>query len=291
MNQVSMQKTEFIDEEINFWDLIENIKSNWLWPVAGGIFGLLGAVVFLTSFPRQYEASAILQPASIATIAPTVEPVVNTLERLKTVTFYSDEVVKSCEAVSAKKLSESIKVSIVRGTNLISVSYRGNSPAIAEACTEKIVGHITQSQAAIAAPLLKKLDEQRASTKKQIDDAERFLLQYENQVKRPPTSSDSVFLMLKSEGLDKLQKLYREQAVGLTEPLTQPMKLVAPIYAPREALSQKPLLTVVGGFVAGLFFGLAALFFNRSWHRYTDLRLPGTSTDIRSGQNSFNPNH
>jgi len=281
MNQVGMQKTEYIDEETNFWDLIENIKSNWLWPVAGGIFGLLGSVMFLTSFPHQYEASAILQPAAIATIAPTVEPVVNTLERLKAVTFYSDEVVKTCEAASAKRLSEAIKVSIVKGANLIAVSYRGNSPAIAETCTEKIVGRVTELQSLIAAPLLKKLDEQRASTKKQIDDAQRFLLQYENQLKRPLTSSDSVFLMLKSEELDKLQKLHREQEVGLTEPLTQPMKLVAPIYAPKVPVFPKTPVTMLVGVIAGLIVGLLALFFNRSWHRFADPRSQATSTDIR----------
>ena len=272
MNQVGMQKTEYIDEETNFWDLIENIKSNWLWPVAGGIFGLLGSVMFLTSFPHQYEASAILQPAAIATIAPTVEPVVNTLERLKTVTFYDDDLVKTCEAVSAKILSQAVKASILKGTNLIAIFYRGKSPSVAEACIVSIVEKVKQLQSQIAAPLLKKLDEQRASTKKQIDDAQRFLLQYENQLKRPLTSSDSVFLMLKSEELDKLQKLHREQEVGMTEHLTQPMKLVAPIYAPKEALSQKYLLTVVGGILVGLIVGLAALFFNRSWHRHVDLR-------------------
>jgi hypothetical protein len=269
-----MQKNEPIDGKPNFWELIENIRASWHWPVAGGAVGLLASVFFLTSFPYQYVASAILQPAAIATIAPTVEPVVNTLERLKTVSFYSDEVVKTCETASAKKLTESVKVSIVRGTNLIAISYRGYSPANAEACTEKIVEHITELQTLIAAPLLKKLDEQRASTKKQIDDAERFLLQYENQLKSSSAFSESVFLMLKSDHLDNLRKLYREQGIGLSEPLTQPMKLMAPIYAPTEAVYPKIPATIFGGLIVGLTFGLVALFFYRSWHRYANLNLP-----------------
>lgn len=267
-----MQKNEFVDDEVNFWDLVESIKANWRWPVTCGTVGLMGSVLFLAFFPHQYEASAILQPASIATIGSTVEPVVNTLERLKTVTFYDDDVVKTCEAVSAKILSQAVKASILKGTNLIAISYRGKSPSVAEACIVSIVEKVKQLQSQIAAPLLKELEGQKASTKEQIDEAKRFLFQLENRLNRSPTSSDSVLLMLKREELGKLQKLYREQSVGLTEPLTQPMKLVEPINVPKEALSQKYLLTVVGGIIVGLIVGLAALFFNRSWHRHVDLR-------------------
>ena len=272
LNDVDTQKAKIVDEEFNFWDFIENIRSNWRWPVVGGTFGFVGSAMFLLVLPHQYEASAVLQPAAIASFAPTVEPPINTLERLKTVTFYSDEIIETCQAASGKSLLQAINVKVIKGTNLITISHRGDSPAIAVACTEKIVKHLIELQAAIAAPLLKQLDEQKASTKKQIDDAERFLLQYEKRLKRALTSSDSVFLMLKSEELDKLQKLYREQSVTLTEPLTQPMKLMVPIYAPTDAVPRKPLLKVFGGFVAGLIVGLVTMFFNLSWHRHVDQR-------------------
>ena len=272
MNDVGMKRVEIIDEEFNFWHLIENIRSNWHWTVVGGSFGLIGSLIFLILLTHRYEASAVLQPAAIASFAPTVEPVANTLQRLKTVTFYTDEVVATCQAASGKNLLEAIEVKVIKGTNLIAVSYRGDSPAIAVACIENIVRHLIQLQSMIAAPLLKQLDEQKASTKKQIDDAERFLLQYENRLKPSLSSSDSVFWILKREELDKLQKLYREQSVILTEPLTQPMKLVVPIYAPKDALPRKPLLKVFGGFIAGLIVGLVLMFFNLSWHRHVDQR-------------------
>ena len=133
----------------------------------------------------------------------------------------------------------------------------------------KIVGQLSQSQIDIATPLIKELEDQRASTKQQIDDAERFLAQHEKGLSSAPTGS--VLLMLKREELMKLQKLYREQRIQLTEPLTQSMKLLEPIYAPERAVFPKKLLTVAGGFIGGLFLGLLAFFINRGWRRYKSM--------------------
>lgn len=266
------------DDEINIWELMEHLKSGWHWLAGGCAVGLLGATGFLILVPAKYEATAVIQPATIGmivamttttTTTTTVEPVAQTIERLKLVTFYGDDTVKVCQAGSAKNLAEGVKVSIVKGNNLVSLGYRADSVALAEACMAKIVGQLSQSQIDIATPLIKELEDQRASTKQQIDDAERFLAQHENGLSSAPTGS--VLLMLKREELMKLQKLYREQRIQLTEPLTQSMKLLEPIYAPEKAVFPKKLLTVAGGFIGGLFLGLLALFINRGWRRYKSM--------------------
>jgi uncharacterized protein involved in exopolysaccharide biosynthesis len=291
MDEVGMQKNEFISDETNFWEFFENVRSDWRLIVSSGMLGLLGSVAFLTSFPFKYEASALLQPAAVGTAAPIVEPIGNTIERLKTETLYSEELIKTCQVASAKDLLEAMKVKIVKGTNLIAISYRGDSSATAQACIEKVVEQITQSQSEIAAPLVEELEDQMAFTKKQIEGAERFLLQLEDRLNRSPASnsSDSVLLMLKREELGKLQKVYREQRVGLTEPLTQPMKLLEPIYASRDALSPKPSLTAVSGLIAGLLVGLIALFLNRSWHRYADPKILAKKADDHRGSRLDQP--
>lgn len=262
------------DDEINIWELMEHLKSGWHWLAGGCAVGLLGATGFLMLVPAKYEATAVIQPATIGmivatTTTTTVEPVAQTIERLKLVTFYGDDTVKVCQAGSAKDLAEGVKVSIVKGNNLVSLGYRADSVALAEACMAKIVGQLSQSQIDIATPLIKELEDQRASTKQQIDDAERFLAQHEKGLSSAPTGS--VLLMLKREELMKLQKLYREQRIQLTEPLTQSMKLLEPIYAPERAVFPKKLLTVAGGFIGGLFLGLLALFINRGWRRYKSM--------------------
>ena len=275
MTQENARIVEATDDEINIWELMGHLKSGWHWLAGGCAVGLLGATGFLMLVPAKYEVTAVVQPATIGmivattTTTTTVEPVAQTIERLKLVTFYGDDTVKVCQAGSAKDLAEGVKVSIVKGNNLVSLAHRADSVALAEACMAKIVGQLSQSQIDIATPLIKELEDQRASTKQQIDDAESFLVQHEKGLSSAPTGS--VLLMLKREELMKLQKLYREQRIQLTEPLTQPMKLLEPIYAPERAVFPKKLLTVAGGFIGGLFLGLLALFINRGWRRYKSM--------------------
>ncbi len=135
------------DDEINIWELMEHLKSGWHWLAGGCAVGLLGATGFLMLVPAKYGATAVVQPATIGMIVATttVEPVAQTIERLKLVTFYGDDTVKVCQAGSAKDLAEGVKVSIVKGNNLVSLGYRADSVALAEACMAKIVGQLSQS--------------------------------------------------------------------------------------------------------------------------------------------------
>ena len=274
------QSSEIVDDEINLWELLEHLKNGWQWLVGGCVVGLVGAFGFVFVTPAQYEATVVIQPASIGmrvdtlgivptALTTTVEPVVQTLERMKPVTFYNEDTVKACQAASAKELANSVKANLVKGNSLLSISYRATSVALANTCMDKIVESLTQSQSAIAAPLIKELEEQRASTKQQIEDAEEFLKLGEKQA--APLKELSMLMILKRDDLMKLQKLYREQRIQLTEPLTQPMKLFAPIYVSENPVYPKKSIVLAGGLLGGLFVGLLALFVNRSWRRYRGL--------------------
>ncbi len=275
MNQ-DIRHIESVDDEINLWELMNQIKDGWQWVVGGGVAALAGAIGFVLLAPAQYEATAVVQPATVGALTTTttttttpIEPVAQTLERLKLVTFYSDDIVKACDAVSAKDLANNVKVNLIKGNNLLSISYRAESSVLANACISKIVTQLTHSQAAIAAPLIKELQSQQVSTKQQIDDVERFLAAGEKRATSSPVSGElSTLMLLKRGDLTTLQKLYREQRVQLTEPLTQPIKLLEPIYAPEKPVSPKRLMVVAISLIGGLFIGLLALFVNRSWRGY-----------------------
>ncbi|WP_138512337.1 hypothetical protein [Rhodoferax bucti] len=271
------------DDEINIWELMEYLKSGWHWLAGGCAVGLLGAMGFLMVAPAKYEATAVVQPATVGmnfaapmpmpTPTPMpmpmpmpTEPVAQTMERLKLVTFYGDDIVKTCQAGSSKELAEGMKTSLVKGNSLISLAYRADTVALAEACLAKIVGQLSQSQGDIATPLIKELEDQRASTKQQIDEAQKFLAQQEKSLASTP--SGSVLLMLKREDLARLQKLHREQRVQLKEPLTQSMKLLGPMYVLESAVFPKKSLTLIAGVVVGLFVGLFSFFLYRGWRRY-----------------------
>lgn len=282
-NDVTPLNTE--DEGLNLWELLDVVKSGWHWLAGGAAIGLAGAVGFVMVVPAQYEASAIIQPATIGSVSPTgvnmkgneVESAAQTLERLKLATFYSDALLTACDVkapVNARQaLATAIKPTLVKGNSLIQISYRAESPAVAEACVGAVAAQLAKVQAVIAEPIIKTLDEQRKLTKQQLDEAERFQAQVEKRAMSmdPSDAKFSQAMLLlnaalsKREEVSKLRKLYTDQSMQLTEPLTQPAKLFEPIYASDKAVFPKKTLTALGGLVGGLVLGALALFVRRSW--------------------------
>lgn len=260
------------DNEISLGDVLELFKEGWRWLAGGMVAGALGAAGFVLVIPVQYEATAVVQPASVGMSANTtkgveVEPVLQTLERLKLPTFYTDELLQSCQAASQLGLAASVKATQVKGNSLIQVSYRASSAANAEACVNAVVSHLTKSQETIAEPVIKILEEQLVLTRKQLTQAEGFQGQLE---KRAVSSADDASLLMltalsKGEEIARLQKLLIDQKVQLSAPLTQPMQFLVPIYAPERAVAPKKLPILVGGLFGGLVLGGLMFFVRRTW--------------------------
>lgn len=273
-------------EELNVWELLDHIKAGWRWIAGGAVVGLVGAVGFVMVTPPQYEASAVIQPATVGTVGAgstkgaDVEPVAQTLERMKLATFYTDDLLRACDAKSLSNprqaLSNAIKPTLVKGSSLIQVSYRGESVEVAQSCLAAVLAQVAKTQETIAAPIIKTLQEQYKLTKAQLEEAERFQTVIEERAMTMDPSdtkfSQSILMLnaalSKREEISKLRKLVVDQSVQLSEPLTQSARLLEPIYASDRAVFPKKTLTVVGGLVGGLFAGLLALFVNRSWRRF-----------------------
>jgi Chain length determinant protein len=283
-NDVTPLNTE--DEGLNLWELLDVVKSGWHWLAGGAAIGLAGAVGFVMVVPAQYEATAIIQPAKVGMSTTTttkgaeVESTAQTLERLKLPTFYTENLIKACEIkqeVGARQgLAKAMKPTLVKGNSLIQITYRAESPAIAEACVAGVVAQLAKVQASLAEPIIKTLEEQRQLTKLQLDESERFQSQIEKRA-MSLDPSDAKFsqsmLMLnaalsKREEISKLRKLYTEQSMQLVPPLTQPTQLFEPIDASEKAVFPKKTLSALGGLVSGLVLGGLLLFVRRSWSRF-----------------------
>lgn len=263
------------DDEVSLWDILDFLKDGWRWLAGGLIAGAVGAVGFVLVSPAQFEAMAIVQPATVGLPTTTnnntkgaeVEPVAQTLERLKLPTFYDDAMLQACQAHSRQALAGSVKASQVKGNALIQVSYRAPTVTLAEACVNAVVRQLTQSQTTIAEPVIKTLEEQLVLTRKQLTEAEGFQGQLE---KRATASADGASLLMlntlsKREEIVRLQKLLIEQKVQLSAPLTQPMQLLEPIYAPERPVAPKKLPVLAGGLFGGLVLGGLAFFVRRNW--------------------------
>ena len=223
------------DNEISLLDIVDFLKGGWRWLASGLLLGLACAIGYLVVTPKVYDATAILQPATVGMPTTTttttttmkgaeVEPVAQTLERLKLPTFYTDEVVKACDAASIQALAASVNASQVKGNSLIQVAYRAPSVSVAETCVNAVIAQLIKSQDTAAAPLIGALEEQLQATQRQLSEAEIFQSQLE---KRALAVSDSASLLVlalsKRENVVRLQKLVGEQKVLLTAPATQPM--------------------------------------------------------------------
>lgn len=264
------------DDEISIWEVVSFLKDGWRWLASGLLLGLACVIGYLVVTPKMFDATAILQPASVGMPTTTttittmkgaeVEPVAQTLERLKLPTFYTDELVKLCEAPSMQALAGSVNVSQVKGNSLIQVAYRAPSVSVAEACLNAVIAQMIKSQDAAAAPLIKALEEQLQVTQRQLNEAESFQTQLEKRALAVHDGASLLVLALsKRENVVRLQKLVGEQKVLLSAPVTQPMQLLEPIYVPEKPVFPKKLPSLAGGLFGGLALGGLAFFVRRSW--------------------------
>lgn len=264
------------DDEISFRDIVDCIKIGWHWLVGGVLLGGLGALWFVAASPDQYEASAVIQSATVG-ITPNfgdstamkgleVEPVVQTLERVKQPTFYTEMVLQACQASSQQQLASSLKAVQLKSKFLIQLSYRANSAAVARVCMNAVLDRVAQAQAEISEPLIKRMEEGLVLTRRQLAQAEAYQVQLE---KRAALSDEGASLMVlnrltKREEILRLQKLLIEQEMQLSPPLTQTLQLLEPVYVSRRVALPNALV-LVGGMFGGLVFGGLAFFVRRSW--------------------------
>ena len=266
------------DNEISLWDIVDFLKEGWRWLAGGVVAGAVGAVGFVLVSPAQYEATAIVQPATVGMPTTTtttttttkgveVESVAQTLERLKLPTFYDEAILQACQAPSRQALSGGVKASQVKGNALIQISYRAKSVAVAEACVNAVVATLAKSQAEIAAPIIKTLEEQLSLSRQRLADEKAFQAQAEQRVSG---SADGVSLLMlkalsKREDIIQLQRQLVDQSVQLSAPITQPVRLLEPIYAPERPVAPKKLPVLAGGLFGGLVLGGLVFFARRSW--------------------------
>lgn len=282
------QRIENLDKEpdgLTVSEVIEKLRLSWRWLLGGAFVGVLGGGMFLALVAHQYDASAVIQPATVGmpsasnstTKGTDVESASQTLERLKLSGFYNDDVLVACNVSDLpdprQAIVKKMKPVLIKGNALIQISYTADSPKDAESCLVAIINQLTKVQSQIAAPIIKTLEEQRLLTKQQLADAEKVQSQIEHRMMtlNPSDAKFSSFTLMlgtalsKREEIARLRKVYNEQSLLLSEPMTQPVKLLEPIYTQTSPVYPKKMLSILIGLTAGIFLG-ALLFYGYSRH-------------------------
>lgn len=275
MNDQTHLNTSQDDNELSLWDIVYFLKEGWRWLAGGLVLGLVGAVINLLVTPEQFEAQVLFQGAKV--LGTELESSAQLIERLKFPTFYESEQIKACEITAAEPgvaLAKSINPSLVKGTNILQVSYRARESEQAVLCLNAVMDRVIRGQNQLSAASLEGAKRQLELTKVQLADAERLQSILEKRSIGSLDAADTKFsqtVLLMSTSMSKkdqiagLRKSVLDQMANLEPPATRPAEQIAPIYAPKTAVSPKKLPVLAGGLFGGLVLGGLVFFVRRVW--------------------------
>lgn len=275
MNTQTPINTPQDDDELSLWDIVDTLQEGWRWLAGGLLLGVVCAVAYLLVTPKQYEAQALFQGAKV--LGSELESSAQLIERLKFPTFYEAEQLRVCEITTAEPavaLAKRINPTLLKGTNILQVGYRARESEKAVLCLNAVMDRVIRGQNKLSAASLENAKRQLELTKGQLADAERLQMMLEKRSMGSLDAADTKFsqtVLLMSTSISKkdqiasLRKSILDQMASLEPPATRPAELVAPIYAPENAVFPKKLPVLAGGLFGGLVLGGLAFFVRRSW--------------------------
>jgi LPS O-antigen subunit length determinant protein (WzzB/FepE family) len=267
------------EDEISLKDIVDFLFESWKTILATGIVGILGAVGYIFVTPNQYEATAQIQMAQISSnsnsnsnsstnpLGVNVEDPNLLIARMKLPSSYSQESVKACGYESKQTplegLAKMVKLSLIKGTQMVELKVLGLSQIQTVQCAESIVETIKQSQKIIAAPIIEDAQLKLAKYSQRLQDAQGFILRAD----KSGSSMSAAYLSTRDE-----VKFLTDETIRLNDLITsansRQTKLVSPIYSPENKVSPKRSIALVAGLFAGLFLGLLLMLGKRGYKAY-----------------------
>jgi len=200
--------------EISLFDIYDFFKEGWKTIIGFSVIGLVVGLVMAFVLPEKFQATVLIEPASVASRANSNAPMTRQsvelptvlAEKMKQPTYYSDKTLKACitnpDANPSQTLVNRLKPNVARNSVYVSVSYLAPSSKIASACLESVLSDVVVNQARLAEPLINNLqvelsnaeqelkaviterDQQRIKNKEKLAVAQSKLLSAQNFVER-----------------------------------------------------------------------------------------------------------
>jgi hypothetical protein len=264
MNQEYPTRAE--DYEISLIDILifliasgKNIVKSTLVCLALG-----GAYYF--SVPKMYEATATISMATVA--GDTVEAPANLLEKMKLPLYFTPATMQACGSDghlnSQAKIIDKIKPTLNKVASTISLATQAQSTQEAKACLSAVIAELNSNQAEIAKPLFDQKKQKLSQLSDQLKLAKDMAKNFP-QTKSNSGSSETQFsvralemssTLANATAMDDLRKEISNLESSLISPATQPLSLVAPLYAPEVSINKRPLFTLGLCLALGVFLGL-----------------------------------
>lgn len=259
------------DDEVDLFELFDTLKESWkLWvgsTLAGGVlaFGISQAL------PSSYEVSSLVRIGSAGPMGQ-VEPTLVAMERIKSRAFQQavcDALV--CDEEQRDAIKKQITITQPKGTDVLSLTVKADSPARAAAVSEAVVQVLQQTHAELAGPALQNVRRQLTSDQKRLKELEAQRQRVVVQVSRAQGEAAAAVAVLQlaqmgdNSELQVLSQRVADLAASLEAPKTRPTERLQKLYVSDKPVSpRKSLITIVGS-ILGAFIGVSAVFVMPAW--------------------------
>jgi hypothetical protein len=256
------------DDEISLIDILLFLKASGRNVLISTIGCLLVGVAYYFAVPKMYEATATIQMAIVA--GEMVETPAILVEKIKLPLFFSSAALQACgsdgDLSSHTKFADKLKPAINKSAPLISLSAQARSTQEARACLDAVISEIQKSQNDLAKPVIEQKKQKLALLSDQLKAAEEMAKSFPTtkanynatDAQFSARTLDMSFNLANASEMSNLRSKIKNLEVELVPPQTQPLSLVAPIYAPEVSNNKRPVFTTLGLSLAlGVFLGLA----------------------------------
>ena len=262
-----MPNTEnYQDDEISLIDIFNFIKEGWQTIAVSVVLAAVLALGYISMIKPQYEASASLISATVD--GKEVQSLAILSEIMSLPGYFDAATHQACGVKSAGNWAKIINPTLNKKAPLLNLSFKGKSQAEAQNCMTTVVNFIAQQQKIIAQPLIDNLGTELEENKTLL----AKLGQQQQQQQQNYASADLAgksFLLVKISANRMEEIQLRAQAFSLRNSLsltnTHDTQLVAPIYAPMEAVPNKKSIILLLASLAGGMLSVLWLAGRRFW--------------------------
>ncbi len=260
-----------IEDEISLKDIVDFLIESWKTILATGIVGIFSAVGYIFVTPNQYEATAQIQGAQIVLGNPVVptnieEPNI-LIARMKSPSAHDKNGATACGLENSKypqeDLVEMVKLSIIKGTNIVELKVTTLSQASAIKCSQVLVDQIKDNQIQQANIFIDEAKGKLVTYQKRLQELQAFI----NKTDKLGSSMTAAYLATRDEIKQITNEIIRLNDLINSANFRQ-TKLVSPIYSPEKKVSPKLGKALITGLFAGLFLGLLLILVKRGYRAY-----------------------
>ena len=173
-------QTPVEQNEFSLFDIYDFFREGWKTITGFAVIGLLAGVVVAFVLPEKFQASVLIEPASVASRVNANAPMTRQsvelpavlAEKMKQPTYYSDKTLKACitnpDANPSQTLVNRLKPNVARNSVYVSVSYLAPSSKIASACLESVLNDVVVNQARLSEPLINNIQVELSNAEQEL---------------------------------------------------------------------------------------------------------------------------